>query len=338
MIKERLSRLSEGLATKWRHNTFSVAQAKLTAAYAVTTTILLGVFSYALYSSLLGELQALIEDQINDSDTQRIVLDGAAGILQMRILIADGIVLAVVIIIGYILTKMTLKPIQRALDRERRFIADAAHELRTPLAIMKTEMEVALRDKGLATESANKVLVSAVEEIDNLTQIANGLIEIVRGQTKKANMTNIPLRELVKNVIGKLSPLAQLNNIELIENLNNSEPIVKGNYAALSGAVYNVLHNALLYTSAHGAVTISLATKKSKCELIIADTGVGIAPKDIQHVFEPFYRSDASHATSGGAGLGLAIVKTTVEQHSGNITIESTIGKGTAVHIVLPTV
>lgn len=336
MTKERSYKPFGVLATKWRRNAFFVAHAKLTAAYAVTTAILLGMFSYALHISLLGKLQELIQEQVDDPDIQQVILEQTAGILQMRFLIADGIVLAIVIVIGYFLTQATLRPIRRALDRERRFIADAAHELRTPLAVMKTEIEVALREKAPTVESVKKVLSSAVEEIDNLTHIANGLIEIVRGQTKEIGADRFSVRDMMGSVIAKLRPLAQAKRIVMIERLEEGEVVMRGDRSMLSGALYNVVHNAIAYTPEGGTVTVSLRIKGPDCELTIEDTGRGIGPKDIPHIFDPFYRSDTSHSAIGGAGLGLAIAKAAVEQHAGTIVADSVPGKGTRMIVVLP--
>ena len=336
MIKERLFKPFGALVTKWRRNAFFVAHAKLTAAYALTTAILLGIFSYSLHISLLGKLQELIQEQVDDPDIQQVILEQTAGILQMRFLIADVIVLVTVIVIGYLLTKATLRPIRQALDRERRFIADAAHELRTPLAVMKTEIEVTLREKATTAESAKKVLSSAVEEIDNLTHIANGLIEIVRGQTKEIGAERFSALDMMETVVAKLRPLAQAKHIAIIEQPGEDRPVMRGDRAMLSGALYNIVHNAIAYTPEKGTVTISLRTKGADCEVAVADTGIGIGQKDIPHIFDPFYRSDASHSAAGGAGLGLAIAKTAVEKHGGKIVAESTPGKGTRMIITLP--
>ena len=149
-------------------------------------------------------------------------------------------------------------------------------------------------------------------------------------------MTHISVFDLAEGVIGKLRPLAQSKHISIVEQLEKDSIVVQGDPAMLSGAFYNIIHNAIVYTPEGGTVTISLQKKGSNCELMVADTGIGIAQKDISHIFEPFYRSDTSHSASGGAGLGLAIVKTAIEQHNGVIVVESVVGKGTQVIITLP--
>lgn len=336
MIRERLFRPFAVLATKWKRSAFFAARVKLTAMYAATAAVLLSAFSYLLYGSLLTKFHELVEEQVFDPFVRQAVFEQATEALQTRILVADGIVLLVVIVLGYILTEMTLRPIKQALERERRFIADAAHELRTPLTAMKTEMEVALRGKDAMSSSVKGVLSSAVEEIDSLARIANGLIDVVRGQTKELEKTDVVIDELVRETAAKLRLLAEQKRITFTERVSDKPTIVKADRAALSGALYNVLHNAVLYTPEGGAITISATRHGRMCEIAVQDTGMGIAPDDLKHVFEPFYRADKAHAAPGGSGLGLAIVKATMERHAGDVVIKSAPGEGTCVTLTLP--
>jgi len=334
MIKELLFKPFVALAIKWRRDEFFAARLKLTAAYTMTAGALLGVFSYLLYGTLLKEIGDSFEGNFSTEVAQQLAFQRVADALQARILFADTIVLTIVIIFGFIMTKLALRPIKKALDSQRRFVADAAHELRTPLAVMKTEIEVALRGEENFSLSAKKIMSSTLEEIDDLTLLSNDLLEIAKGQINKGQAVHLSITKLVRQTTERLRSLAEEKHI-IIKDTVREEFFTEGNPAALERAFYNVIHNAITYTPDGGNIDISIHKHRSIVDITVADSGIGISPEHITHIFDPFYCADPSR-TFGGSRLGLAIIKATIEQCGGHVAIESTLGKGTRVIISLP--
>ncbi|MHB0865937.1 MAG: sensor histidine kinase [Minisyncoccota bacterium] len=328
------------LATSWKRDEFFSARLALTGIYAATVAVILGVFSYLLYGALASGIANSFEGNFATQDAQQIALNQVMDILQTRLIIADGIVLLVVIIVGFFLTTLTLRPLKKARERERRFLADAAHELRTPLTIMKTDTEVLLRDRSATLIDTKELLKKSVDEIDALTNIANGLLDLVRNENKKNADSLITVGAVLTKVVEKFTPLARARDISLTASLEVGSEIlrIRGSTEALERALGNGIENALKYTESGGEVSVSLGRKRNVVEIKIKDTGVGIAPADLPFVTEPFYRADSARALVDGSGLGLAIIKETIEAHAGKLYIESVLGKGTVVSISLPLV
>jgi signal transduction histidine kinase len=322
------------LVTKWRHDEFSVARLKLTAAYFVTATALLGISSYLLYETSMKALSDSFEGNFASDITQQLAFNNAADILQTRIVIVDSIVLVLIIFFGFLLTKLTLRPIKKSLDAQKRFVADAAHDLRTPLTVMKTEMEVALRKEENMPQTSKKVIISALEEIDRLTILSNDLLQIARGQMERKKDI-LSVNKIIQRAIDRLLPLANKKNIN-IKNNSEKEAYTEGDFISLERAFYNVIHNAIIYTPNNKDIEIQIEKRHSSVEIIVSDSGIGIPQDHIPRIFDPFYRVDSSRTSSDGSGLGLAIVKTIINQCGGNVSVKSTVNKGTRFIISLP--
>ena len=332
------SKLFAALATSWRRDEFLSARLALTGIYVATVSVILGAFSYLLYGALMSGIANSLEGNFATDAAQQAALKQIAEVLQARLLTIDGIVLFIVLMVGFLLTSLTLRPLRKARERERRFLADAAHELRTPLTIMKTDTEVLLRDRSATLVDMKELLKKNVDEVDALTNIANGLLDLMRTENKKVAQSLIEIGVLVTASVNKFMPLARAHDISLTASLETGSETerVHGSAEALERALGNGIENALKYTDVGGEVSVSLGRKGNMLEIKIKDTGSGIAPADLPFVTEPFYRSGSARVAVGGSGLGLAIMKETIEAHSGKLHIESTLGKGTTVYISLP--
>ena len=326
------------LATSWKRDEFFFARLALTGIYAATVSVILGLFSYLLYGVLMNGIANSLEGSFATDAAQQAALKQVAEVLQTQLLTLDGIVLLAVVIAVFFLTSLTLRPLRKSRARERRFLADAAHELRTPLTIMKTDSEVLLRDRSVTIEDTKELLKKNIDEVDALARIANGLLDVMHiKDNKNTDSLSVPAVVLA-GVVHKLTPLARARGVSLSFSFEtgSGKEQVHGAKEALERAFANSIENAIKYTESGGKVSVTLGRRGTQLEIGITDTGCGIAPEDLPFVTEPFYRADSARALVSGSGLGLAIVKETVETHGGKLHIESALGKGTTLRVLLP--
>jgi heavy metal sensor kinase len=228
--------------------------------------------------------------------------------------------------------------LQKAIEEMRRFTADAAHELRTPLAVLKSGIEVALRSPRSA-EEYRQALEAAADEANRLTRLADQLLFLSRQAAGMMQLDREEMRldALVKDVAEQFAGRSQEAGVAL-----TVEPLqpftVRGDDVRLSQVFYNVLDNGIKYTPKGGRVSIRGREVDHQVEIQVEDTGIGIHPTHLAHVFKRFYRVEQSrNSDRGGSGLGLSIAQSAVEAHGGSISIESAPGRGTVVSIRLPT-
>ena len=326
------------LATNWKRDEFFSARLALTGIYAATVSIILGLFSYLLYGVLMDGIANSLEGNFATDAAQQAALKQVADVLKTQLFTLDGIVLLVVVITVFFLTSLTLRPLRESRAREHRFLADAAHELRTPLTIMKTDIEVLLRDRSVTINDTKELLKKNIDEIDALTRIANGLLDIMHIKNNKNSGSLIMLAAVLTGVVHKLAPLARARDISLTSffETGSEKEQVRAVKETLERAFANSIENAIKYTEPGGKVSVTLGRKGAMLEINIKDTGCGIAPEDLPFITEPFYRADSARALVRGSGLGLTIMKETIKTHGGKLHIESALGKGTTVRILLP--
>lgn len=221
---------------------------------------------------------------------------------------------------------------------QQRFTADASHELRTPLTILRGEIEVALR-KPRSAEEYREVLLSGKEEIERLSRLTENMLALTRADAGDALSARerVRLGELCAGMIAKLQPLAEEKEIALTLESDAAAPEVDGDPVALERILQNLLENALRYSPRGERVRVHLSRDGADARIVVSDTGRGIAPEHLPHVFERFYRVDRARSRAhGGSGLGLSIVKALVEAHGGTVSVESVVGAGTSFIVRLP--
>lgn len=227
--------------------------------------------------------------------------------------------------------------LEKTLTRQRRFTADASHELRTPIAAIRS-----LADVTLAQDGTKEEYLSALHRINlqaqRLTHLISDLFTLARADEGHLHFEHeaVQLARLVAGVATVMEPLATERGIVLeIEACEGTQ--IEGDEGRLIQLMMNLLSNALTYTSAGGKVTLRVAATAAGVCLTVSDTGIGIAPEHIEHIFERFYRADTARLRStGGTGLGLAIVEWIVRMHHGTITVESQPGVGSTFTVHLP--
>lgn len=331
------SRHSGARATDLRSDIFAWARIKLSALYLLIIAAILIAYSAAIYTN--ANERARDNSGSIRSPEEQTFYDRTVDQTRSLIFLVDGVVFVVSAGLSYLLAGYTLKPIRKALEAQAEFSADASHELRTPLTVMRTGIEVLLRSGEPLSRKTEKVLQSNLEEIQSMSLMSEQLLALSRGEeSATGTFQNVNLCELVKAIADKFEPLAFEKQIRLSK--GKFEPVkIYGDAASLERMLKNILSNAVAYTPQRGSITVSLASDGKTATITVADTGFGIAEKDLPHLFDRFYKADNSR-TGGesGSGLGLSIVKQIVENHNGTIEIKSTLGKGTAVVISLPAV
>jgi signal transduction histidine kinase len=222
---------------------------------------------------------------------------------------------------------------EQSLQAQRRLVADASHELRTPLTTIRGNLGLLQRTPPISVEDRDDVLTDMVEECERLMRLVNDLLVLARADAgRPLRIDSVALKPLIEEVCRQARRLDSGRPI-VIDGV--ADVVVSGNRDALKQVLLILLDNALKYTPSAGTVSIHAAAQGEHITIAVRDTGVGIAPAVLPHIFERFYRGDAAR-TGEGAGLGLSIAKTLIEVQHGTIVIESAPGQGTAVILTLP--
>jgi signal transduction histidine kinase len=226
-------------------------------------------------------------------------------------------------------------------NEQKRFVSDASHELRTPLTAMKTEVEVALRDKDLSQSDAREVLESNLEEIDKLKALSDRLLALGRLQDPIREFQFVPvnLSETAEEAIQQVLPLAIKKNISIdFEPVSSPDDVIEAQHDSLVEMLVIFLDNAIKYSSSNSRVFVQVKGNKTHLVVMVQDFGYGIKQEDIPKIFNRFYRADLSRTAGeiSGHGLGLSIAKEIVEKHKGKILVESEFEQGTKFTILLP--
>ena len=227
--------------------------------------------------------------------------------------------------------------LERSFQEMQRFTADASHEMRTPLTVIRAETELAL-GKTLTPEEQHQMLVSVAEECERLARLTDQLLTLSREDAGSAQKVRQPvdLVSLVQQVAEIMTPLIDAKGLQF-QMSGQISHTMDGDEAHLREVVINLLDNAIKYTPPGGKIAVQLAQKDNKAMVQISDSGIGIAPEHQSHVFERFYRVDLARSRAeGGTGLGLSIVQSIVQAHGGEISLVSELGKGTIVTVALP--
>jgi signal transduction histidine kinase len=223
-------------------------------------------------------------------------------------------------------------------DALRTFIADMSHELRTPITALRTFNDL-LADGAVADESVrDEFLGESALQIERLEWLAQNLLDLSRFDAGLAEirMKRLDLPPLVRRVVEEARRQAEPKAIEISTSLPAGPALAQVDATRLQQALSNVLLNAVKFTPAHGSIDVRLERDETGLRIRVRDTGPGIPPEELPHIFERFYRGPSTATTVGGSGLGLPIVESIMQAHGGEVEISSEVGKGTEVVLTLP--
>ncbi|UQZ34078.1 two-component sensor histidine kinase [Paenibacillus sp. PK3_47] len=232
----------------------------------------------------------------------------------------------------------SIKPVQEAFDKQKQFIADASHELKTPLAIINTNADVLLANGEDTILQQSKWLHYIKSETARMAKLTNDLLYLTEMDDSRTGMIHAPfnISEAVENIILTMEAVIFEKNVVLEYDIE-PDLTVHGNSEQIKQVVMILLDNAVKYTGPKGEVTLSLRKQHNDVLLSVTNTGEGIAPEHLNRIFDRFYRTDTSRARKlGGHGLGLAIAKSIVEQHhKGKIYAKSVVGESATFYVQL---
>lgn len=328
---------------------FQSARLTLTAWYLLILMLISIVFSGVIYSIVSTQIQGLIHRQNEqlqhyrekerDRDDPPLIpieeLQDQKGQLLFTLISINGVILIVAGGAAYFLAGRTLRPIKEMIDEQNQFISSASHELRTPIATMRTEMETSMLERHLSDKRAREVLSSNLEELQSLQGLTNNLLTLAHvhnvGTTRFAD--EVSISGVLQTAVKKVLPLAKKKQIVIHQSIEDA--IVSGDKTSLVEACVILLENAVKYSQEKSSITVSSKKTRHTVLITVQDQGIGIKAEDLPHIFERFYRADKARGHEG-FGLGLSIAKKTIETHKGSIKVKSMVGKGTTFFLSLP--
>ncbi|OMF26292.1 two-component sensor histidine kinase [Paenibacillus sp. FSL H8-0548] len=231
----------------------------------------------------------------------------------------------------------SITPVKEAFDKQKQFIADASHELKTPLTIINTNADVLLSNSEDTIHNQSKWLHYIKSETERMTRLTNDLLYLTQMDDSRESMvfTKFNVSEAVENIILTMEAIMFEKHVSLDYDIE-PDLTVQGSSEQIKQVVMILLDNAVKYTNAKGSVTISLKKQHNDTVLSVSNTGEGINPEHLTRIFDRFYRTDASRTRKqGGYGLGLAIAKSIIEQHKGRIYAKSVVGESTTFYVHL---
>jgi two-component system phosphate regulon sensor histidine kinase PhoR len=229
--------------------------------------------------------------------------------------------------------------IRRDRDRSRDFLADVSHELRTPLAALRTFNELLTEGAADDPEARTEFLESSGQQIERLDWLAQNLLELSKLDSGLVLLDLRPddLRAAVESAVEQSAAAAERRGVRLSLHLPEAPIRIRHDPPRVGQVVANLVANAIKFTPRGGSVAVDVVGTAAGARIEVTDTGVGIDPTELPHIFERFYRgSRANEARGSGSGLGLAIVRSIVDMHGGTVEVESRVGAGTRFTVALP--
>ena len=246
--------------------------------------------------------------------------------------------LIVLLLISIYLTNKSIIPIKETFEKQKQFIADASHELKTPLAIIKTNTSLILSQPDDTIKNQSKWINYINSQTDRMSILINEMLSLAKMDTAENQLplSHKNLSKIVESMLLMFDAIIYENNINLETNISK-DLFVNGDKESLKKLFSIIMDNAIKHTNKQGTITVSLFTYKNKIKMIIRNTGEGIASENLERVFERFYRVDNSRdRETGGYGLGLSIASSIVKQHNGKIYAKSKVGEFTSFIVELP--
>jgi signal transduction histidine kinase len=333
---------------------FQSARFKLTAWYLLMIMLVSLFFSVVIYANVDRELvrlksiqeesRARAEEYFGYAPPARVttiieenLIDEARQNLLWDLAILNACIFLIAGWVGHFLAGRTLNPIKDVLDMQARFLGDASHELKTPLTSLRAEIEIFLRSKNKTFTQSKKILKSNLEEVVRLQKLTDSIL--VLSMLEKAGLSyqfdKQSIATIVEYAISNVSKLASNKGIKISSKIRNTE--IYGHKKSLVELFTILLDNAIKYSKKGSKVSIQSTSANGYIKSTVEDNGIGISDKDIDHIFERFYRAEKSRSdrTKSGYGLGLSIAREIATLHSGTISVKSS-RKGSVFTVMLP--
>lgn len=326
------------MAEERRADVFARAQTRLALLFATLVIVIVVVTSVLLYFAVKADLSALAQRRDGgDGETEQEYVTRRLGTLRWQVVAADAVLVVLIGAGGLVYARRTLKPIRDNVAAQKRFVADASHDLRTPLAIMKSEFEVALRRPDIDAV-ARPVLESGLEEVDRMSGMVDDLLTLSRIDAHQEMLAREPLdlAALARSTVAELAALAADSGVGLSA-AGDAAALAVGDEGHVRRALRNVVRNAVEHSPRGATVEVEVAAVGGGARVTVTDHGEGMPPEVLARVFDRFYRGDAARSRDrGGSGLGLAIAHWALRRMGGDLQVESTVGAGTRVTMSLP--
>jgi two-component system sensor histidine kinase CiaH len=333
---------------------FHSARLRLTAWYLLIIMVISILFSVAFFNTATNELERVINRiQFREQHPHEKIpnrpppseghtpptledLQESKNRLVLILVIINGAIFVFAGGAGYFLAGRTLLPIKLMMDEQNQFITSSSHELRTPIATMRAEMEGSLLEKHISDKQARELIMSNLEELGGIQELTNNLLKLaqIHNTDTAKQREDFTLTDLIQIAEKKVLSLAKKRQITISTNVK--EAIVTGDKSRLAEVFVILLDNAIKYSPEKTTVHITSETVRNHAKISISDQGIGIDEKDLPHIFNRFYRADQSRSQTEGFGLGLSIAQTIVETHGGSIQVKSKIQHGTTFIVTLP--
>lgn len=331
---------------------FNKARLKLTTWYLVIIFLITSFFSAAVYQASTREIRRMMNRiQIFHQEWNNGMIEipprpstapspEEFEAVQQRLLINLVAINVIILILtggaAYFLAGKTLKPIQLMLDEQNQFISNSSHQLRTPLATLRAEMEGSLLEKHFSDQQARQLIMSNLEEVNKLQSLSNKLLHLAKlhdpSPIKYSQL--VSLSAVVQNAVKQVKALAASKKIKIKVKVSNFT--VQGDQESLKELFVILLDNAIKYSNQ--ATEINITSKKNDdwVSIMVKDQGIGIAQADLPFVFKRFFRSNQQRSSVEGFGLGLAIAKQIIDKHGGVIKVSSQLKHGSAFTVKIP--
>jgi len=275
---------------------------------------------------VIGYVRATQSDERSEASMRWVDLSLAAGFVLAALTSVAG---------GWYLSRQSVVRISENMRALEEFSANAAHELRTPLAAISANAEASLRAEFLSEQDRSRI-ETIVATADSMRRLSEDLLTLAATEgLAKHESHRVDVEEVVEDVARGIAPAARLRDVNLLCDVKGT-PAVRGNPEQIERIVANLVENGVRYTEAGGQVDVACWTDRGNVVIVVSDTGIGIAPVDLQHIFERFWRAHRARRTGEGFGLGLAIVRTLVQRHGGTIAVRSRLGAGSEFRVTLP--
>ena len=298
---------------------FKIATIKLTLMYVALLMGLSLIFSVWLYNAAARELHIVgsaepssgivtVEDTLIQAGSQRLLND----LIYFNLVVFGGGTL-----LSYLLARRTLRPIQQNYQLQEEFAANASHQLRTPLTILRGELQLLLRDNEKVPAKYQTAVQSSLEEVDRLISLSTRLLRMSAGSASPVEKSRV--KSTLDKTIKRLQPLIDEKDLIIKRRaLDVTVPMAEADFVEVLSII---LDNAIKYSPTGGTIWLNAKTEERQVRISIVDSGPGITPDDLPRIFERFYR--AKHAPGDGYGLGLALARQLTDEAGGSIGVDS---------------